>query len=150
MKKGKIFTKMYTIAMILIMVFAMTTIAYGYSLNNSFSYYSQHGGYVNFTERIAKGDDSSAIVAYDYGPSNGTIMYVEIWGSKYWNGTYVNHTLRHAYNGSYVTYYIVNKGEQALIPNLVYETYGMSAFTKLRMYITTSGNVNGRWSPTTR
>ena len=135
--------------MILIMVFAMTTMAYGYSLNNSFSYYSQHGGYINFTGYAVKSDDSSAIVEYSYGPSTGIVMYVEIWGSTDDENNFVNHTLKHLYNGKYVTYYTVNKGHQTLIPNLVYETYGMSAFTKLRMYITTSGNVSGKWSPTT-
>lgn len=88
-------------------------------------------------------------MAYDDGTEVGTTMYVEMWGSKTYGGTYVNNTLRHAYNGEYVTYYIVERGQQEYIKNLVYETYG-EAFAKLRVYITTSGNVYGRWSPTTR
>lgn len=117
--------------------------------DNAFSYTSNYAGQVYVTDRVAKADDSSAIIAYTDGPAMGSTMYVEIWGAKNWNETFVNHTYRRG-NGITYKYCTVQKGQQAFIPNLVYETYRTSAFTELRVYITTTGAVSGKWSPTTR
>lgn len=145
-------TKIYVTVVTVLMLCAMTTVAYGaISWEGIISYNSYHYGYQYVTpEPLVKGDDSSAIVAYDGGPITADKMYVEILGSLDFKGTYTNYTMRHLYNGNYVKYYTVNMNEQAFIYNLVYETLKTSAFTKLKVYVYGTGNVVGRWSPTTR
>ena len=148
--KKNLKTRIYVTLLTLVMMFAMTTISYGAVIWEYFSYESYHYGYKYLTENSIKGDDSSAVAAYDNGPYYADKMYVEILGSLYDEGTYTNYTLRHLYDGKYVQYYTVPLGQEAFIYNLVYETTGTSTFTKLRVYIYGTGNVLGRWSPSTR
>ena len=150
MKKNR-FSKLYTLMIAVALLLAVTTVSFGaIDWDGTFRYNSIHAGYCGYSNILVKSDDSSAVVAFDASPSPDATLFVEIWGSQQYASNYVNHTLRHIQNGLTVAYYTVKPNQQAYIPNLVYETYKMSAFTKLKLYTSCVGLVQGRWDSSTR
>ena len=148
-QKKSLATKIYVTVIALMMVFALSSMAYAaVTYIGNINYYSYHYGYTGYSDTRTKSNNSSAVAYYESGA--GPNMYVEMWASDGTSADAANYTLTHEYNGRDVNYYVVPVNSYEYIHNLVYETYGKTVYTKLKVYILGEGTVTGKWNPSIR
>ncbi len=151
MKKTR-FTKIYLVATILVLMLAIATNVYAVYIEDGtdFRYTSSYPNRTYDTVARTKSNDTSAIVQYISGPSSSTPLFFELHASAdNEEEPYTNYTIRHWDGNTYVTYYTALEGETVLVQNLVYETFGVTAFTRMHFYTPATGTVEGKWSPNT-
>ena len=147
-QKKSLATKIYVTVISLMMIFALSSMTYAaIKYVGTINYYAYHTAQVGYSDTRTKSDDSSAVVYYESG--NGSYMYVEMWASDGTSADAANYTLRHLYEGDYVTYYTVPIESFEYVKNLVYETYGKTVYTKLKVYTNGYGTITGKWNPST-
>lgn len=130
----------YTAVIAIVTVVSLGVGVSAYQLT-SFTYYSQHPMFYYKVDGVEKTDSSDVAVYYTDSPDGICDLYVQVWGS---DGTSAD-----ANNYTQAGTVVIPEEHLKTIPNTVYQYYGRRCYVSVKMWVYATGQVKGRWSPTT-